>query len=159
MEVEFCPSWGFIDDARRFVEAFCCHSRVPAERATQIAMAAHELLQNAVKYSEDGRAGVKLRIDPPKDWVDLVVENRCTASAAKQLKVAASRLTKAADPLQVYVELMHETARREDGSGLGLARIQYEAQLELEFAVRGRAVSVRASGPLALREQPARKRA
>jgi hypothetical protein len=63
--------------------------------------------------------------------------------------VLRSRLHKAQsnpDPLEGYVAAMREDP--ESRGGIGLARIRFEAALDLALDVRGERVTIHAAGPL-----------
>ena len=77
------------------------------------------------------------------------VTNACTPAQVERLRARLAMLYAHDDPLQGYVASMSE-APHERG-GLGLARIRFEAELDLDFAVEGDRVTVQASGPLAAR--------
>ena len=64
------PPWVFIDEIRRFVESFCaCACAVAANRESQLALAVHELMQNAVPHSHDEEVDLVLEVDPDADRV------------------------------------------------------------------------------------------
>ena len=51
----------------------------------------------------------------------------------------------APDPMQFYLQLMGQTARQEEGSGLGLTRIRVEGGMQLSHMVQGQRVEITAS--------------
>jgi hypothetical protein len=54
----------------------------------------------------------------------------------------------ASDPNEFYQKLMAKTALSPDGSGLGLARIRAEAEMQLSYQIESDRVCIRASAPV-----------
>lgn len=140
------PSWVVIDDIRRFVETFCASACPEAEREEQLALAAHELVQNAIANAATPEVELKLEVDRASERVRVSVSNHARAD---QIEVLRSRLDRAQahpDPLHGYVEAMREDP--ESRGGIGLARVRFEAALDLALHVEGERVTIHAAGPL-----------
>jgi len=140
------PSWAVIDDVRRFVESFCATACPDAERQEQLALATHELVQNAFANAADADVELRIELDRGAGRVSLSVSNGCQP---EQIDVLRSRLARAQahrDPLAGYLEAMREAPSAR--GGLGLSRIRYEGALDLGLEVRGARVTVHAAGPL-----------
>ncbi len=54
-------------------------------------------------------------------------------------------MDRAPDPFQFYLQLMGQSARQEEGSGLGLTRIRVEGEMQLSHSVKGEWVEITAS--------------
>jgi anti-sigma regulatory factor (Ser/Thr protein kinase) len=142
------PPWVFIDEIRRFVESFCaCACDVAVNRESQLALAVHELMQNAVPFSHDEEVDLVLEVDPDADRVAVAVTNRCTEAEFQSLKERIERMNSEPDALRHYLAEMSTTPATVRG-GLGLARVRFEAQLELSLSRSGGRVTVHASGAL-----------
>lgn len=140
------PSWVVVDDIRHFVETFCASACPQAEREEQLALAAHELVQNAIANAATADVELKLEVDHASERVCVSVSN---CARADQIEVLRSRLDRALshpDPLQGYVAAMREDP--ESRGGIGLARIRYEAALDLALQVDGEWITIHAAGPL-----------
>ncbi|HET8539599.1 MAG TPA: ATP-binding protein [Anaeromyxobacter sp.] len=140
------PSWVFVDDIRRFVESFCAAACPGAEREQQLALAAHELVQNAISWASEPGVDLRLAVDREARRVRVSVSN---VTRPEQLEVLRERLAAIAaypDPLDAYVAAMREDPGRR--GGLGLPRVRYEAALELEVTHEDDRVTVHAHGPL-----------
>jgi hypothetical protein len=125
-EMTFRPDADAVSVVRRFVEDFTSGG---------LAMAAHELLENAVKYSLDGQARVRLECDDDGRCL-LRLSNRASAEHRAGLARAVAELAAAGDPFMHYQALMRRTMHQE-GSGLGLARIAAEADMSLALEDEG----------------------
>jgi hypothetical protein len=141
------PSWIVVDDIRRFVETFCANACPWAEREEQLALATHELVQNAIANAVTPDIELKLEVDEVGDRVQVSVSNDAHPEQIDVLRTRLERAQSHADPLQAYVAAMSEdpTSR----GGIGLARIRFEAALDLALEVEGGKVTVHAAGPLA----------
>jgi anti-sigma regulatory factor (Ser/Thr protein kinase) len=140
------PPWVFIDDIRRFVEAFCAAACPEAGREEQLALATHELVQNAVTNGTSREIELRLAVDPRAERVSVSVTNGCAPSALQRLRERLARIYLDQDPLAAYVRTMGEDLSAR--GGLGLARVRFEAGLELDLSAGDDRVTVHASGPL-----------
>jgi hypothetical protein len=143
VEVGFSPTISLISLVRTFVSDF--YDRVLSGNVCDmVAMATHELLENAVKYGVDERATLRVDVanEELTDRVSVRIKNRSTPANIESLRAVLGRIKEQPDPLAHYVTLMRETSKREHGSGLGLARIRAEGGMELTLEVDGDSVSI-----------------
>lgn len=117
---------------RRFV-AELTHSIVhDLELAARLALAAHELLENAVKYSANPAHLVTLRLAAQAQRsVRITVMNASSEELAAPLYELVQELNAAADRQAHYQCMIQRSMDRESGSGLGLARISAEGEMNL----------------------------
>src|SRR5512133_544349 len=141
------PPWVFIDEIRRFVESFCACACTGANRESQLALAVHELMQNAVPHSHDEQVDLVLQVQAETDHVEVSVTNCCTDSEYKAIHDRIAKMNSEPDALRHYVTAMKESPANVRG-GLGLARVRFEAQLELSVSRSPGHVTVHATGPL-----------
>ena len=153
VEVGFSPTIALISVVRTFVSDF--YARVLSNNVREmVAMATHELLENAVKYAIDDRATLRIDVEhrEPSDRVSIRIRNRSAPANIQPLREVLTRMHQQPDPLAHYVALMRETAKRKHGSGLGLARIRAEAGMELSLELEGDVVCILAQCDVAKRE-------
>jgi len=141
------PPWVFVDEIRRFVESFCSCACPGQSREAQIALAVHELMQNAIPQAGGEDVDLTLQVDPLANRIEIAVSNPCADDQFHELLARVERLNAEPDALRSYLKAMSEAPATARG-GLGLARIRFEAQLELSVLREGRRVSVLARGPL-----------
>jgi hypothetical protein len=134
IELQFCPSPGLIPIVRRFVATFYEKLLSEPDAASRFALATHELLENAVKFSADGISSIHLGVSRRGGETEVSIRTRNRASEDDRATVAAiaDEIGSAPDVFEYYQEAMRESARREDGSGLGLVRVCAEAEMVLE---------------------------
>jgi len=135
-----------VSEIRRLVERL--HRRfVPNdEDISRVAMATHELLENAIKFSTDGRA--MLRIDVPSDGeVRITTRNRANKADLAGLQRLADELQAADDKMVFYVGLMQRNP--ESRGGLGIGRVAAEADMQIALQLNGDVVEVSARADLA----------
>lgn len=155
-ELRFSPSDQLISIVRRFVLAFYGTILADNELSSQLALATHELLDNAVKYGSTPTAELAVTFVPEGDDHRIIVAIR--NHAERHHIVEARRIIgelQAADSIfDHYQGLLHIAAEREDGSGLGLARIAAETKLALTTRVDGDLLEIRAEMQTSLKRPP-----
>jgi hypothetical protein len=135
IELKFGPRWKYIACVRGFIQNFLAISIVDQTKADKIAMAASELLENAVKYASHDDTHIVIKVAPGTEKISIAVENSATPESIATLKEVHAKISNG-DPLQVYVAQMKEAAVRQDGkSHLGLARIRYETGGNLQLTI------------------------
>jgi hypothetical protein len=124
---------------RRFVEEVYEQVFDDLDAVSRITLAAHELLENAVKYSLDGPARIRVALERGEetDRVAISVSNRTDSRNLAALQALFSEMKSVSDPLVHYQTLLRRNYKRKDGSGLGLARVQAEGEMELTLQVEG----------------------
>ena len=141
------PPWVFVDEIRRFVESFCSCACPGETREAQVALAVHELMQNAIPHAGGESVDLTLQVDPAADRIEIAVSNPATEEQFADFKGRLDRINLEPDPLQSYLRAMSEAPMNQRG-GLGLARVRFEAQLELSITREGSRITVLAWGRL-----------
>jgi hypothetical protein len=144
--IQFTAVWEVIDDARSFFVQALTHAVPDAVRREEIGIAAHELMENAFRYSPASEVSVAIEV--LGDDISITAENETTPDHIVDLDAQVNALAEAPDPLVYYQQKMLEVADRTEGSGLGLARIRWEASMSVACEVVGSRVRVRAFGSL-----------
>jgi hypothetical protein len=145
--LRMAPMWSRVDEVRRLVESFCASARAGAAREEQLALAAHELVQNAIANGDGSELDLEVEVDRSAGRARLAVTNAISPERVEALRARVARVQGEEDPLAGYLEAMRVDP--EAPGGLGLSRIRYEGQLELGVELHGDRVTVRAEGPLA----------
>ena len=133
----FEPRAEQIASLRGAVSALCKPYLADADELSRVLLAAHELLENIVKYSAGGSAEFQFAIEPVADGlrVRLTTKNRAQPERLADVRRRLDALDAAPDPIAHYDALIRACAGRRDGSGLGLARIPAESELSLGYAI------------------------
>jgi hypothetical protein len=143
VEVRFAPTVFLVSVMREFVSSF--YLRVLGRGTSQlVAMATHELLENALKYSAEEGATLQIEVESraATEHVTIRIENKASTEHIGPLREVLARMNDAPDPMAHYLTLMRETSKRADGSGLGLARLRAEADMKLALEVDGNRVCI-----------------
>jgi hypothetical protein len=151
--LEFKPYGELITRAREFVTDFYEQLFIDADAVSRVALATHELLENVVKYSSDGRSHFEIELveSGGASVVRILARNRTTPERAKELERLIAEIGQCSDPFQMYQQFMRRSALREDGgSGLGLARIRAEAEMAVRCHIAGDEVTIVVEGPVEL---------
>lgn len=143
-EVSFRPNAKLVSTVRRFTEELTMRTMPDHHVSEKVALATHELLENAVNYAIDGETGV--RVEVIDDLLTVSTWNRTDPAHLADLTARIDRMNSCANADEYYQLMLNETAYRTDGSGLGLARILAEAEMVISYEiVSNNQVHIRAS--------------
>jgi hypothetical protein len=147
VQLRLCPSVESVSAIRGFVEVHYTRILADPDMVSRLAVAAHELLENAAKYSGRGPSTLSIGVaaQPPHE-VSVSVASPVDHSHVDTLKETIAELSTASDPAAVYQRYLARAARRTEGSGLGLARICVEAGMRLRLECSDDLVCVEAVG-------------
>jgi anti-sigma regulatory factor (Ser/Thr protein kinase) len=129
----FRPNIKLVSTVRRFTRDFYQRVLADQELASRLALATHEMLENAVTYANDDETAV--RIDVDDDVLSIRTWNRAAPERITAIKAGIDQVMAAPDPEAYYQEQMLIAAKRTDGSGLGLARVRNEAEMSLSYEI------------------------
>jgi hypothetical protein len=139
MSVVFRPHPGLLTQTREFVASFCGTFVRDPDLVYRVTIAVHELLENVIKYSCDGATDmtIELRNEDEGSPVAIRVENRALPDHIASVRDAIDRIHEAADPFELYCQMIHASVARGTHSGLGLVRICAEAACDLDYSIVG----------------------
>ncbi len=154
--LEFRPHRELVSRARVFVSDLYDGVLRDPDAVSRVALATHELLENVVKYSLDGRSHFTIDIAGvgTDRWLRIRVRNKTTPEHARDVGRVLDEIGRAGDPAVMYQHFLRRCVAEEQGSGLGLARIVAEAELQVHCAIEGDEVTIIAEGPVSLADRP-----
>jgi anti-sigma regulatory factor (Ser/Thr protein kinase) len=138
----FRPNIKLVSTVRRFAGEFYRRVLVDQELASRLALATHELLENAVAYAHDDETAIRIEVEG--DVLSVRTWNRALPERIAAIKAGIDRVMSAPDPDLYYQEQMSVASKRSDGSGLGLARIRNEAEMNLSYEIINDKACIRA---------------
>src|SRR5262249_8245928 len=146
VDLSFHPSVESVSAVREFLEVHYGPILADPELVSRMAVTAHELLENAAKYSSQGgsRLVVEVAMSEPRG-LSVSVASPADQSHLPNLRETIDELSNADDPFDVYQRYLARAAKRREGSGLGLARIFVEAGMSLKLECTGDHVCVHAT--------------
>jgi hypothetical protein len=147
LDITFRPSADLISLVRVFVADFYSRIASDPDVAHRLALATHELLDNAAKYSADGETSFAIQFDAHTSAILVRAENRARDSEITKLRRVFQEMSTAPSADAFYTDSMRRTAKRKSGSGgLGLPRIWAESEMDLKLSVDGPRVTIVAQG-------------
>ncbi len=137
LTLSFQPLAQQIGSLRSALSELCRPYLTDPDQLSRVLLAAHELLENIVKYSTGSVAEfhVALEACDARIQVRLRTKNRAHPDRLDDACQRLDALGAAPDPVAHYDELIRSSAGRRDVSGLGLARIPAESEMRLQYAV------------------------
>lgn len=146
MELNFRPNVQLVSVVRRFVSEFYQRFLSDDDGTSRVALATHELLENAVKYSKDGETTIRIEMtgDTPKQ-VRITLRNRADEKNIAAMREIIDGVEQADDAFGFYQQLIISKAKRKDGSGLGLARICAEGEMKVHYSIEGDLATIEAT--------------
>ncbi len=153
-EMTFSPSPPLVALVRRFVGAFCEQLFHDHDLGSRVAVGTHELLENALRYSNDGETTLCMELDDRARPIVVTIRtrNRVALSNADAVARHLHEIDASADVHAHYQLLMRRTAKTDHAGGLGLGRVASEAEMRLSYTLDGDILEVVA------RTSPARRR-
>jgi hypothetical protein len=147
IEMRFGPRWPYVSAIRNFIQNFLSIAISNQKQADQIAMSVSELVENAVKYSDDTETYLKINLlAHDHNRIEVIVKNHAKQDQAESLVKFVNEIN-SLPPLESYMDRMRKSVEL-DISQLGLARIRYEAGAELKAQYENSTVTVNATfGP------------
>jgi len=123
---------------------FCQMTVGDRETTSRLHMAAHELVENVLKYGTTPEVGLEFELErgDVESYVRLRTRNTAAPEQLEEVTRLVTELRAAVDPIAYYDKLIRSTAPVIGMSGLGLARIRAEAGLDVNCSVEGREVSI-----------------
>jgi len=116
----------------------------------RLTVTAHELLENAAKYGSEGLSSLRIQLTNPSPmFLRISVRNPIDHERLPALRVFFDEMSRAANPFEFYQQRIRRAAQLKEGSGLGLARISCEAEMNLSLEISERHVSLTAVTRLA----------
>jgi len=138
----------------RLVTEFCKIILEDEDLAWRFQMAANELAENVVRYSTGSRVSIDVKLEdtPTSAVLRVRTSNQTTPERLREVEARLQELTRTRDPIELYDRMIRETAPKTGVSGLGLARIRAEGELDLEYSIDGSALSISVYAPVTPRK-------
>lgn len=135
LDLQCSPALEQVSSIRMFLENYCAPLLNDRDLVDRMAIAIHELLENASKYSARGWARLCVAVTPASSGPKLSIKvfNVPAAAHVEGLRAIMADVMRAADPQEAYQDVIAASALRSEGSGLGLARIRAEAGMSLSL--------------------------
>ncbi len=147
LDLPLTISPAIVSPTRRLLESKLAPVLDDDDAVFRVAMAAHELLENAAKYASDGKARLEVQVSPRDEdtLVRVVVTNNAVRENIDQLAACFAEMKTESDAMAHYFALMRRNAKNGSISRLGLARVRAEGEMEIVVDIDGQTVKVMAS--------------
>jgi anti-sigma regulatory factor (Ser/Thr protein kinase) len=132
--MRFRPTWGYIDGIRQFCGQFCATAESDDEFAERVQLVVQELLENAVKYSNERVAAdveFELLLAENRNDFTITATNHGSSEMAEILQAEIATMSKM-EPQQAYTFALRRAVRSDQRAArLGIARMRCDGQVEL----------------------------
>ena len=130
---------------RRFVEESFEKIVGDPEAVFRVSLAVHELLENAAKYAVGDKTGLSVHFESNGSAASITLTNQTTPEHIERLRACIAEIQASDEPVALYRDMMRRTFGIQEESGLGLARIRAEGELNLSLEIDGCMVTIVAS--------------
>jgi hypothetical protein len=156
LTLSFEPLAEQIASLRSAMSDLCGPHVADADELSRLLLAAHELLENIVKYSSGGMAEFHFALERAETGLRarLRTKNRAEPERLSDTRQRLDALAAARDPVAHYDDMIRESAGRRDGSGLGLARILAESEMTLQYSIEHGTLVITAEIVISERARP-----
>jgi two-component sensor histidine kinase len=139
LEICFRPTVATINEARRLVATLYGPLLANLDLADRVALATHEMLENALKYSVDGATVVRVELSHSRGPRSVTIETRNLLSPERRagLDEVFAEMARFGNAHEFYQFAMRRTRTLRHGSGLGLARIWAECDMRITHKFEG----------------------
>jgi two-component sensor histidine kinase len=141
------PQSRMVSIVRRFVEESFEKIVGDPEAVFRVSLAVHELLENAAKYATGDKTGLSVHFESNGSAASIKLTNQTTPEHIERLRACISEIQASDEPFALYQKMMRRTFGIQEESGLGLARIRAEGELDLSLETDGTMVTIVASCP------------
>jgi two-component sensor histidine kinase len=145
LELQIQPHSRMVSIVRRFVEESFEKLVGDPDAVFRVSLAVHELLENAAKYAVGDKTGLTVHFESNGSAAKIKLTNQTTPEHIARLQASIDEIQSSKEPFALYQTLMRRTFGVPDESGLGLARIRAEGELNLSLEIDGTMVTITAS--------------
>jgi two-component sensor histidine kinase len=157
MRFDFSPEGKLIGRTSKYVCDFYSSVLADPDASARVMLAAHELLENAAKYSTDGVGQLQIELSD-EEGAEYGVLRICSSNRARPERLGElhrffEENQRCTDAIALYDRMIARSTTRTFGSGLGLARIRAEAEMDLSYSLKGDQVTITAEARVRVREE------
>ena len=149
VELDFTPDASTPSRGREFLVNACAELLPDRELSFRLGVAAHELLENVLKYASGGKRSVSVGFQKSNGTTQAYVRSRNRAGQPQltRLSNTIDRIRNSDAPDDLYDSFI-EAGVDGLGSGLGLIRIRAEALMDLAYDIEDDTVTILATLPI-----------
>jgi hypothetical protein len=155
IRLDFSPEVRLISRTSKYVCDFYRGVLADPDATDRVMLVAHELLENAAKYSTDGTGHLEIELVERggRPLVRIRTSNKAQPDRLDELARFFEESGGCSDAIALYDRMIARSALRKEGSGLGLARVRAEGEMELSLSINGDEVTITAETTVTVKER------
>lgn len=142
-DMSFTCDWVHVSSVRKMIEQFLAIPLQDDKMIQMIVMAASELMENSIKFSDRKLVSIKLRLDASRRKLLVSFENHTGEENVQKIREILNQISDTPTPKTYRKMVRRSLTLGENESQLGLVRIRHEAGADISMDYHDGVVTIK----------------